>query len=112
MYGLAEQMVVNDLNHPLTRATDEFMSSEWERSDVQENAAKFIASHIEFNRKMLQEAMDKGELAEDNVQMLAVVLESLLIGLAETSKRSASGETLELYRKALDVFLDGTVKRL
>ncbi|MNI21782.1 HTH-type transcriptional regulator QacR [compost metagenome] len=109
--GYAEHLVANDLNHPLTRATDEFITSEWERSDVQEEVAAYFSDHIQFNQKILQEAMDAGELKPDDAWTLGYILEGLLMGLGEMSKRARNDEnTLNIYRKAIHVFLHGLVK--
>ncbi|MBP1988584.1 TetR/AcrR family transcriptional regulator [Paenibacillus eucommiae] len=110
LYGFAEHLVANDLNHPLTKATDEFITSEWERSDVQENVANYLTEHIQFNQEMLQQAMEAGELKSDDAWTLGFILEGLLMGLGEMSKRTSNNEsTLNMYQKAIHVFLHGTV---
>ncbi|REK77584.1 TetR/AcrR family transcriptional regulator [Paenibacillus paeoniae] len=109
LQGLAEHLVVNDLNHPLTRATDEFLTSEWERSDVQDDLSSHMNQHVEFNKQLLQQAMDKGELAQGDAATMAYVLEALFMGLAEVSKRMPDREaTIDIYRNAMNVFLNGT----
>lgn len=109
---MAEHLVANDLNHPLTKAMNEFMSSEWDKSNVQENVAAYIASRIAFNQQILEVAMEKGELKQDDARVLAIILEALLIGLGDMSWRSQYDETLKVYRKAIHVFLQGTLNRL
>jgi AcrR family transcriptional regulator len=112
LYGYVEHLVANDLNHPLTKATDEFISSEWERSDVQEEVASYISDHIQFNEKILKEAMEAGELKPDDAWTLGYILEGLLMGLGEISKRARNDEkTINMYRKAIHVFLNGIVLR-
>ncbi|NEW07741.1 TetR/AcrR family transcriptional regulator [Paenibacillus sp. SYP-B3998] len=109
LYGLAEHLVANDLNHPLTKAADEFLSSEWEKSDVQDEVIKYISEHIEFNQRMLQQGIDAGELKSDDTRTLGFILEALLMGLGEMSKRSQIKDAISIYRKAFKVFLYGTV---
>ncbi|WP_138754095.1 TetR/AcrR family transcriptional regulator [Paenibacillus sinopodophylli] len=107
--GYAEHLVANDLNHPLTKATDEFISSEWGRSDVQQEVKRYYADHLQFNERILQQAMDSGELSPDDARTLGFILEGLFIGIGEISKRTPIHEsTLAIYRKAVRVFLHGT----
>ncbi|UVI28384.1 TetR/AcrR family transcriptional regulator [Paenibacillus spongiae] len=109
MTGFAEHLVANDLNHPLTKAMDEFLTSEWDRSDIKEVVAGYYAEHIQFNQSMLQQAMDAGELKPDDAGMLAFILEGLLVGLGEMCKRQTNpSATIDIYRKAFDVFLHGS----
>lgn len=107
LYGYAEHLVANDLNHPLTKAMDEFLSSERENSRVQDAIASYISEHIQFNQQILQEAMNSGELKPDDAWTLGYILEGLVMGLGEMSKRSPSKETLTIFRKAIYVFLHG-----
>ncbi|SFL21991.1 transcriptional regulator, TetR family [Paenibacillus sp. 1_12] len=110
LVGFAEHLVVNDLNHPLTKATDEFIYSEWKRSDVQEEVANYLSNHVQMNQRMLQQAMDAGELKTTDAWTLGFILEGLLMGLGEMSKRSPNYDTtLNIYRQAIHVFLHGTV---
>ncbi|WP_183559739.1 TetR/AcrR family transcriptional regulator [Paenibacillus endophyticus] len=107
--GYAEHLDANDLNHPLTKAMDEFFSSEWGRSEVQEEVSRYYAEHLQFNERILKEAMDSGELNPDDARMLSFILEGLFIGIGEISKRAPIHEsTLAIYRKAVSVFLRGT----
>lgn len=112
LYGLAEHLVLNDLNHPLTKAMDEFLNKEWERSEIRERAANFYQEHIQFNQDLLQEGMDTGVLKADDARTLGLILEALLIGLAEISKHATVFEeehaTLAVYRKSMQIFFQGT----
>ncbi|OAS14815.1 TetR/AcrR family transcriptional regulator [Paenibacillus oryzisoli] len=107
--GLA-QIMVNDLNHPLTQAMNEFFSSEWDRSEVQASVTNYYTDHIAFNQEMIQSAMANGELAEDDTRMLAIILEAMMQGLYHMSPHIGTEKSLDLYRKAVTVFLQGTVK--
>lgn len=108
--GLA-QIMVNDLNHPLTQAMNEFFGSEWDRSEVQASVTNYYTDHIAFNQEMIQSAMTNGELAEDDSRMLAIVMEAMLQGLYHMSPHIGTVKSLDLYRKAVTVFLNGTVMR-
>lgn len=112
LYAIAEHMVLDDLNHPLTKAADEFFNNEEKTSEIEERMSEMVERHLKFNRDLLQQGIDSGEFKPQDVNGLAIVLESLFIGLGQMSrkpKKSAS-EALELYQLAFKVFLHGIVK--
>jgi len=111
LYGMAEQLVLDDLNHPLMKAADEFFNNEEKTSDVVERIADMVARHIAFNQRLLQQGMDNGEFRQANVEKLAVVLESLIVGLGQLSRKLSMKDALELYRYAIRVFLYGIADR-
>ena len=111
LYGLVERLVVDDLNHPLSKAMDEFLSTELENNDVKQVVATYMDEHLRFNRELLQEGMDKGELQQGNAEELAIILEATLMGLAEMAKRLQQADALAMHRQALEVFLQGTQNR-
>ncbi|GGO04623.1 TetR/AcrR family transcriptional regulator [Saccharibacillus kuerlensis] len=104
--ALAEHLLHSDLNFPLTKAADEFLNEEWNNSEVKDGIEAYIAGHIESGRKMFEKYMAKGELAQGDPHMLAVILEALFEGLDEMSRYS-SGEPRQLYYKAVHVLLNG-----
>ncbi|WP_256757083.1 TetR/AcrR family transcriptional regulator [Cohnella sp. WQ 127256] len=110
LYGMAEQLVVDNLNHPLTKAADEFFNNAEKASDVQERIAEMMAGYLKFNRKLLQQGIEDGELMELNVDSLAIVLDSLIIGLSQHSRKMQQEAALELYKLAMDIFLNGITK--
>ncbi|PAK50288.1 TetR/AcrR family transcriptional regulator [Paenibacillus sp. 7541] len=109
LQGLAEHIVKNDLNHPLTKAMDEFLSSEWDNSEVQDKVTEFYTAQITFYQEILQAAMADGQIQQHDERMLAVILGALMMGLGEMSRRTQVNDTLELYRQAMHVFLQGTL---
>ncbi|WP_184190848.1 TetR/AcrR family transcriptional regulator [Paenibacillus sp. JGP012] len=110
IYGLAEQLIMDDLNHPLTKAADEFFTGEKKENDIQERIAVMFERHIEFNKQLIQEGIDKGEFNQNNVEHLALILESIIIGLSQMSRKLEPEEALALYRQAAGVFLYGIAK--
>lgn len=110
IYGLAEQLIMDDLNHPLTKAADEFFTGEKKENDIQERIAVMFERHIEFNRQLIQEGIDKGEFNQNSVEHLALILESIIIGLSQMSRKLEPEEALALYRQAAGVFLYGIAK--
>ncbi|MBU5354607.1 TetR/AcrR family transcriptional regulator [Paenibacillus barcinonensis] len=110
IYGLAEQLIMDDLNHPLTKAADEFFTGEKKENDIQERIAVMFERHIEFNKQLIQEGIDKGEFNQNHVEHLALILESIIIGLSQMSRKLEPDEALALYRQAAGVFLYGIAK--
>ncbi|OPA78339.1 TetR family transcriptional regulator [Paenibacillus selenitireducens] len=111
LFGMAELMVQDDLNHPLTKAADEFFNNEEKTNDVEERIAEMVARHLKFNQELLQEGIDRGEFKPDKVEVLAFILESLIMGLSHMTRRKYNLEdALTLYHSAFQVFLYGIVK--
>jgi len=107
LYGIAELMVLDDLNHPLTKAADEFFNNEEKTSEVEGRVAEMVARHLKFNERLLRQGMDSGEFKADHVERLAVILEGLFYGLSQLSRKSGMKEALELYQTAVKAFLYG-----
>ncbi|WP_416292116.1 TetR/AcrR family transcriptional regulator [Paenibacillus illinoisensis] len=107
IHGLMEQLVLDDMNHPLTKAADEFFTGEKKENDIEERIALMFERHIQFNRQLIQQGIENGEFKEDNVDHLALILESAIIGLSQLSRGMKSEEAVALYRQAANVFLHG-----
>lgn len=110
MFGFAEMLVHDDLNHPLTKAADEFFKSEDENTEVEERVAKMVESHLSWNQRLIQEGIDSGEFQQGSAEKHAVTLESLLIGLSQMARKKSPETVLELYKHAMTVFLHGVAK--
>lgn len=110
LFGMAEQMVLDDLNHPLTKAADEFFNNQEKTNEVEEKIAEMVQGHLKFNQQLLQQGIDSGEFKEENVESLAVILESLLMGLGQMSRGLNPEEALKLYHLSVKVVLYGISK--
>ncbi|GIN87983.1 TetR family transcriptional regulator [Heyndrickxia sporothermodurans] len=110
LFGMAEQMALEDLNHPLTKAADEFFINEEKTNEVEERIAEMVAGHLKFNQKLLQQGIESGEFKQTNTEDLAVVLESVWMGLGQMSRSNSLEEALKLYHLAIKVFLYGIAK--
>ncbi|GIO37665.1 TetR family transcriptional regulator [Paenibacillus antibioticophila] len=106
LFGLAELLVHDDLNHPLTKAADEFFNEE-KTSEIEERITGMVDRHLEWNRRLIQEGIDRGEYRAEQAGEYAVVLESLLFGLSHMSRNREPEAVLELYHQAMKVFLYG-----
>lgn len=112
LYGMAELLVTNDLNHPLMKAADEFFGENWVDHTIQTRLAEVVNGHIRFNERLLAAGVQDGEFANRNARQLGAILESMWIGLSEISRYRQLGlqEALEMYKDAVEVFLHG-IKR-
>lgn len=111
LYGIADQLVFDDLNHPFSKALDEFMNSKDKNKDVEQRIAQIIQNHLEFNQKLLQHGIDCGEFENHNVEQLSVIFESLIIGLSQMARITKVEDVLSLYHDAVNVFLNGIAKK-
>lgn len=107
LHGMAEHLALDQFNHPLTKAMDEFFNNSEKASDVEERINKMVEGYLDFNRQLLQKGIDNGELHVTNAAGLAVILDSLLYGLSQHTRRMERDEALAAYRLAMDVFLHG-----
>lgn len=107
LYGFAEHLAHDQLNHPLTKAADEFFSAAEKPSDIEERLNEMVQGYIDFNRRLLLRGVDSGEIKATDVTGLAIVLDSLMLGLNQHTRRMEREEALAAYRLAIDVFLHG-----
>lgn len=99
------------MNHPLTKAADEFFNNEEKGSDIEERIDEMVKRHVEFNRELLQQGIDEGEFSHKNAEQLAVILEGLFVGMSRMSRKTSTENALQLYHSAIDVFLNGIIAR-
>lgn len=110
LYGMAEHLAYDQLNHPLIKAIDEFFYNVEKNSEVEERINEMVKGYIDFNRDLLQRGIDSGEFETSNVTGLAIILDSLMYGLNQHTRRMERDEALAAYRLAMDVFLHGIAK--
>ncbi|MEF2965606.1 TetR/AcrR family transcriptional regulator [Paenibacillus sp. M1] len=110
LYGMAEHLAVEQINHPLTQAIDEFYNNSEKDSEVVNRIEELVRGYINFNTQLLQRGIDNGEFKMTDVNGLAVILDCLWIGLSQHSRKMDREETLAAYRLAIDVFLRGIAK--
>ncbi|OVE53228.1 TetR family transcriptional regulator, partial [Chryseobacterium mucoviscidosis] len=60
IYGLAEQLILDDMNHPLTKAADEFFTGEKKENDIEERIALMFERHIQFNKQLVEQGIESG----------------------------------------------------
>lgn len=106
LYGMAEHLALDQLNHPLTRAIDEFNHSD-KPTEVEEHISKMVKEYLRFNQQLLQQGVDKGEFKAADVYGLAMILDGLLFGVSQHTRKMNREDTLAAYRLAIDVFMHG-----
>ncbi|RRJ65005.1 TetR family transcriptional regulator [Paenibacillus oralis] len=111
LYGMFDQLALDELNHPISKAIDEFVNSEDLAEDVKSKMAEIFASHFAFNKELLQQGIAAGEFAPGDAETLSVVLESLLAGLSQTTRVVNIEDVQRLYHDAVTVFLRGITPR-
>lgn len=107
LYGMMDHLVLDDLNHPISKAIDEFINGEDLAEDVKTKMADIMASHFAFNKELLQQGIAAGEFAHSDAETLAIVLESILVGLSQMTRLVKFKDVQRLYHEALTVFLHG-----
>ncbi|WP_017813623.1 TetR/AcrR family transcriptional regulator [Paenibacillus shenyangensis] len=112
LFGLAEQIIQEELNHPLTRAADEFFSNDEQKSEVEERMSSMMTEHLQFNERLIQEGIDTGEFAAGDVKEKAMVLESILVGLSQMSRNASIETMLTSYQFAIRTFLHGIAQKV
>lgn len=110
LYGMAEHLALEQLNHPLTKTIDEFFNNAEKNSEAEERIGQMIQGYINFNKQLLREGIDAGEFKDADATGLAVILDSLVYGLGQHTRRMERGEALAAYRLAVDVFLHGIAR--
>lgn len=110
LYGLAEHFALDQFNQPLKKAIDEFIYSD-KAAEVEERLNEMVQGYISFNQELLQQGIDSGEFDIQDVRGLSIVLDSLLIGLNQHSRRMEHDEALAAYRLGVDVFLHGIARQ-
>jgi len=103
-------MALDQLNHPLIKAADEFFNNSEKATDVEERINEMVKGYLNFNRQLLQRGVDNGEFEITNVNGLAIILDCLLFGVSGHARRMEKEEALAAYRLAIDVFLHGIDK--
>lgn len=110
LYGMAEYLALDQLSHPLTKAADEFFNNSEKAPGVEDRINDMVKGYIDFNEQLLRKGIDNNEFKITNVSGLAIILDSLLLGLNQHSRKMEREEALEAYRLAMDVFLHGIAK--
>ncbi|MCM3080685.1 TetR/AcrR family transcriptional regulator [Brevibacillus invocatus] len=111
LYGMTDHLVRDDMNHPLTKASDEFFNSDEISPEGEERIAQLVENHLQFFRKLISQGIENQEFKSENVEHVAITLESLFLGLSQMARKLTLDEALALYQSAIGIFLHGMVKK-
>ncbi|WP_059051884.1 TetR/AcrR family transcriptional regulator [Paenibacillus senegalimassiliensis] len=106
LYAMADQMALEDVDHPMAKAMDEFVGGDNLSEEVRVKLADIFANHFAFNKDLLEQGIASGEFQGD-AEALSVLLESLMVGLSQMTRLVKLGEVRRLYRASITVFLKG-----
>lgn len=107
LFGIAKHLVLNDLNHPITNACDEFFTVEKSNSLVSKRIYHLIDIRVKIIQNLLEEGIQSNEFKECDTNMVAKVLDGLLNGLSYNCRDLTTDQTLHLYEQAISIFLSG-----
>ncbi|WP_409342935.1 TetR family transcriptional regulator C-terminal domain-containing protein [Paenibacillus sp. MBLB4367] len=106
LYRLA-QHYVEDFQNPLLKAAEEFMGSRSSDPAIMEQLLTLTKSHYPIFLQLLTEGMQSGEFREDDAEDLMYILFALMSGLGVAFYDLPYEKMGPLYKKAVDVFLEG-----
>lgn len=106
LYGLAEYHV-EDIQQPIFSAVEEFSTSQVVSKEVlDEMLALARASYGVFER-LIEEGMKSGEFRQGDTRDLMYIVNGLLSGLGVLYYELDPTEMKRIYKKAIDVLLQG-----
>lgn len=106
LYGLAEYYV-EDVQNPISSTIEEFLTSQVVRKDVMDEMIALTRESYSIFKKLVEEGMASGEFRQDDVNDLMYVVNGLLAGLGPLYYEMNAEEMKRIYKKAIDVLLQG-----
>ncbi|GAA3412585.1 TetR/AcrR family transcriptional regulator [Paenibacillus hodogayensis] len=110
LFLLAEQYA-NDFQNPLSKALEEFARSRVISDEVFKRIWTINDITLQACRTVIQEGMERGELARGELDEKVIIISSMLEGLGKTYymyDREKEQDTVKaIYRKAVHLLLDG-----
>ncbi|MDP7980693.1 TetR/AcrR family transcriptional regulator [Bacillus multifaciens] len=106
LYGLAEYYV-EDVQNPISSTIEEFLTSQVVRKDIMDEMIALTRESYSIFKKLVEEGMASGEFRQDDVNDLMYVVNGLLAGLGPLYYEMNAEEMTRIYKKAIDVLLQG-----
>ncbi|MBD2866408.1 TetR/AcrR family transcriptional regulator [Paenibacillus oceani] len=110
LYKLAEHYA-SDFQSPLTKVSEEFAGSQTSAPEMLEKLLELTRMHYPIFEGVLQEGMDSGEFRKGDVQEMTLIVAGLLGGLGISYYEVEMEKLFELYRKAVQLLLEGLQTR-
>ncbi len=109
-YALAEHYA-NDFQNPLLTAQEEYSRSRLITDEVLERLLRIADSNSQACRSVLREGMEKGELANGDLDRLVILVSSMMEGLGKLIYMPDFGKDQDkirpYYRDAVKLLLEG-----
>ncbi|WP_242220728.1 TetR/AcrR family transcriptional regulator [Bacillus cereus group sp. BfR-BA-01380] len=106
LYGLAEYYV-EDVQNPISSTIEEFLTSQVVRKDIMDEMIALTRESYSIFKKLVEEGMASDEFRQDDVNDLMYVVNGLLAGLGPLYYEMNAEEMKRIYKKAIDVLLQG-----
>ena len=106
LYGLAEYYG-EDVQNPISSTIEEFLTSQVVRKDIMDEMIALTRETYGIFKKLVEEGMASGEFRQDDVNDLMYVVNGLLAGLGPLYYEMSVEEMKRIYKKAIDVLLQG-----
>jgi len=110
LYALAEHYA-NDFQNPLLTAQEEYAKSRIVTDDVLDRLLRLAENNSQACRSILREGMEKGELAQGDLDRLVVLVSSMMEGLGKLYYMPDLGKDhdkiRQYYRDAVILLLEG-----
>lgn len=106
LYKLAEHYAA-DFQSPLTKVSEEFAGSQTSGPEMMEKLLELTRMHYPIFERVLLEGMERGEFRKGDVQEMTLILAGLLGGLGISYYEVDIEKMFELYRKAVQLLLEG-----
>lgn len=106
LYGLAEYHV-EDTQHPIFSAVEEFVTSQVVNKDMMDEMLTLTKASYCVFETLIEEGMTSGEFRQGDTRDLMYIVNGLLSGLGILYYEVDSTEMKRIYKKAIDVLLQG-----
>ncbi|KEK24357.1 TetR/AcrR family transcriptional regulator [Bacillus gaemokensis] len=106
LYGLAEYHV-EDTQHPIFSAVEEFSTSQVVSKEVLDEMLALARASYVVIEKLIEEGIKSGEFRQGDTRDLMYIVNGLLSGLGMLYYELDSTEMKRIYKKAIDVLLQG-----
>lgn len=106
LYKLAEHYAA-DFQSPLTKVSEEFAGSQMSGPEVLEKLLELTRMHYPIFERVLREGMANSEFRQGDVREMTLILAGLLGGLGISYYELDIDGIYELYRKAIQLILEG-----
>ncbi|PEY42281.1 TetR family transcriptional regulator [Bacillus cereus] len=106
LYGLAEYHV-EDIQQPIFSAVEEFSMSQVVSKEILDEMLVLARASYGVFEKLIEEGIKSGEFRQEDTRDLMYIVNGLLSGLGVLYYELDSTDMKRIYKKAIDVLLQG-----